>query len=148
MPRYQDASLQFDVPRDWEDRTIVVFSAPARPGQERTTNIVVTREALDAGDSLEDYASHQLDLLSDRMDDFELLERESRTIGGRPAVLLRIGSASEGASFEQRLTLVELPRRVVATFTLTIPEQDVAQMGPLYDRILATIRVGNLNAGA
>jgi hypothetical protein len=146
MPRYQDASIQFDVPRDWEDRTIVVFSAPARPGQERTTNIVVTREALDGDDTLESYADHQLELLADRMDDFELGERESRPIGGRPATLLRITSSSDGVSFEQRMALVELAGRVVATFTLTIPEQDVAQMAPLYERILGTIRIGNPKA--
>ena len=142
MPRYQDESIQFDLPRDWQDRTIVAFAAPARPGQERTANVVMTREELATSETLSAYVDRHVEQLTERLEGFELVERESRPLAGRSAVLLRIRSGSAPEKFEQRLTLLELPRRVVATITLTTPAEDAAQMGPLFDRILSTLRIG------
>ena len=146
MPRYQDDTLQFDVPRDWQDRTIVAFAAPPRPGQDRTANLVMTREQLAETDTLATYADRHVLGLGERLEGFELVGRESRQVGDRPAVALRIRSGGSSAPFEQQLLMIELVRRVVASFTLTAPGEDVEQMIPLFERILSTIRVSGRKA--
>jgi hypothetical protein len=141
MPRYQDDTLQFDVPRDWQDRTIVAFAAPAQPDQDRTSNLVMTREPLGETENLASYAERHLLGLSERLDGFELVGRESRPVGDRMAMVARFRSGDEDGGLEQLLYMVELPRRVVASFTLTAPEEDAEQILPLFERILSTVRV-------
>jgi len=148
MPRYQDDTLQFDVPRDWQDRTIVAFAAPARPGQDRTSNLVMTREQLAETETLATYVDRHLLGLSERLEGFEIVERESRQMGDRPAVAVRIRSGDSDASVEQQMCMVELPRRVVASFTLTAPDEDADQMLPLFERILSTVRVSGAGRSA
>jgi hypothetical protein len=147
MPRYQDEIISFDVPRDWEDRTIVVFAAPSRPGLSRTSNVVMTREPLRESEGLGAYADRQLAQLSESLDGFELLGREERRVAERAAVTMRIHAGPANARFEQHLTLLELPGRVIATLTMTVPVDDAPQMAPLYDRILSTVRLATRGAG-
>lgn len=142
MPRYQDEAMFFDVPRDWQDRTIVAYAAPPLPGRERTSNLVMTREELREDETLASYVDRQVEQLAQRMEGFELIERESRQVADRPAVCVRIRSGNESDKFEQHLAMVEMPRRVVASFTMTVPDDDAAQMAPLFDRILSTVRLG------
>ena len=141
MPRFQDEQLQFDVPRDWVDRTIVAFAEPARPTAAPTSNVVMTRETLADGVTRAAYVDQHLADLEQRAEQLELLGRESRQVGGRPATILQLRSGSGPARVEQRLVMVQLPGRMVATITMTMPEPDVAQMAPLFDRILTTVRI-------
>jgi hypothetical protein len=141
MPHYQDETVQFDVPRDWQDRTIVAYAAPPRPGQERTSNLVMTREQLGESETLASYVDRHLQQLGERLEGFELVARESRPLSERAAVVVRIRSGEADAKFEQQLVMVELPRRVVASFTMTAPDEDAEQMMPLFERILGTVRV-------
>jgi hypothetical protein len=141
MPRYQDETLQFDLPRDWQDRTIVAYAAPPRPGQERTANLVMTREGLSETETLASYVDRHLAQLGERLDGFELVARESRPVGDRPAVALRIRSGGSSGKFDQHMVMVELPRRMVASFTMTAPDEDAEQLGPLFERILSTVRL-------
>ena len=34
MPRYEHPDVSFDVPRDWEDRSVAAFSAPIPAGKK------------------------------------------------------------------------------------------------------------------
>lgn len=148
MPRFEDETIKFDVPRDWQDRTIVAYAAPLRPDQETTANLVMTRQPLRDDDTFESYVDRHLDQVAERMDAFEVLDSEERELGGRPAVSLRVYTRSASGSFEQWLTLIELPERVVASFTMTAPEQDAEQLQPLFDHILSTIEVPSPAGGA
>ncbi|HZF53167.1 MAG TPA: DcrB-related protein, partial [Polyangiaceae bacterium] len=85
MSRYDSRDLAFDVPRHWEDKTLVAFSAPARPGQATAPNLVMTRDMLGPSDTLDGYADRQLSELSKRLQEFELVGRRERTLGGQPA---------------------------------------------------------------
>jgi len=142
MSHYEDESIQFDVPRDWLDRTIVAYSAPLRPGQDTAANLVLTRQELEPDDTLQSYAERHVDQVAERMDAFEIVDFDEREIGGRPAIACRVMSESPTGSFAQVLAMVELPGRIVASFTLTSAEVDAAGMEPLFDRILSTVKVG------
>jgi hypothetical protein len=141
MARYESRDISFDVPRHWDDRTLVAFAAPPHPSQAVAPNVVMTRDTLGPTETLRAYADKQLAELAKRLDGFELGGREVTTLGGRPAVVLRFGSKGPNGPIVQRLAVVEGPRRGVWCLTLSASKADAEQSDPLFDRILSTVRV-------
>jgi hypothetical protein len=140
MPRHDQRDISFDVPRHWDDKTIVAYAAPPQPGQAVAANLVMTRDTLREGETLGQYADRQLAEMAKRLDGFELGRREDLTLGGAPAVSIRFAARGAGGPLEQRLVVVEGRRRALHCFTATTAKADAAQNDPLFDRILATIR--------
>lgn len=140
MPRHQQGNVSFEVPRHWEDKTIVAFSAPSRPGQSTSASFVMTRDTLGETDTLASYADRQLAELSQRVDGFELVDKRETTVSGARAVAMRFTSKALAGPLLQRLVIVEDKRRAVVCFTATAPKADAAQLEPLFERMLAGIR--------
>lgn len=147
MARHEQNDVSFDVPRHWEDKTLVAYASPPRDGQATAANLVMTRDALDERETLGDYADRQLTELARRLDGFELVRREETTLGGLPAIVLRFGSRAAAGPLLQRLAVVEGRRRSVYCFTATTPRADAEQNDPLFDRILGTVRFPFTGAG-
>src|SRR5690242_16829968 len=103
MPRHQQGNVSFEVPRHWEDRTIVAFAAPSRPGQSTAASFVMTRDSLQDSDTLASYADRQLAELSKRVDGFELVEKRETVAGGARAFSLRFTSKALAGPLSQRL---------------------------------------------
>ncbi len=139
MARHQDPRVSFDVPRDWEDRTVVAYAAPPRADQRATSNVVMTRDRLPDHEDLEAYVARQAEGLESRLKGFVLREMEETTLADRSAVTLYFSSNGPSGPLEQRLTIVALPDRAVASFTMTAPATEAAQAGPLFDRMLSSI---------
>jgi hypothetical protein len=148
MPRHQQGNVSFEVPRHWEDKTIVAFSAPSRPGQSTSASFVMTRDALGDADTLATYADRQLAELSQRVDGFELIEKRDTSIGGARAFSIRFSSKALAGPLVQRLVVIEDRRRAVVCFTATAPKADAAQLDPLFDRMLAGVRIAEPGEGA
>ena len=140
MPRHDQADIRFDVPRHWDDKTLVAYAAPPQPGQATTANLVMTRDTLLERETLGDYADRQLAELARSLDDFELQKREQPAVGGLPAVSIRFTSRSASGPLDQRLVVVEGRRRALYCFTATTPRADAAQNDPLFERILSSVR--------
>jgi hypothetical protein len=140
MPRHVDPLLSFDVPRDWQDRTVVAYAAPGADGAT-AANLVMTRDELDEDEDFEGYADRQLAALAQRLKGFALEKRAKLEIGGRPAIGLSFVSRGANGMLVQRLTIVALPDRKIAAFTTTVPERDAEQLDPLFDHILASVRL-------
>lgn len=140
MPRHQQGNVTFEVPRHWDDKTIVAFSAPSRPGQSTAASFVMTRDTLQDADTLATYADRQLAELSKRVDGFELIEKRELQVAGARAVSLRFTSKALAGPLSQRLVIVEDRRRAVVCFTATAPRADAAQMDPLFDRMITGVR--------
>jgi hypothetical protein len=142
MPRHEQRDISFDVPRHWDDKTIVAYAAPPDPGRPGgvAANLVMTRDTLREGETLAQYADRQLAEMAKRVDAFALIRREETTLGGAPAVAIRFASRAAGGPIEQRLVVIEGRRRGVYCFTATTAKADAAQNEPLFERILRTIR--------
>lgn len=147
MPRHQQGNVTFEVPRHWDDKTIVAFSAPSRPGQSTAASFVMTRDSLQDADTLATYADRQLAELSKRVDGFELIEKRELQVAGARAVSLRFTSKALAGPLLQRLVIVEDRRRAVVCFTATAPRADAAQMDPLFDRMITGVRFESAVAG-
>jgi hypothetical protein len=140
MSRYESRDITFDVPRHWEDRTMVAFAAPPRPGQATAPNVVMTRDLLGPEETLASYADKQLAELSKRLERFELLDKKERTLGGQAAIELHFSWAGSAGELEQRLAMALGRRRTVFCLNATAAKVDADQMNPLFERILATVR--------
>jgi hypothetical protein len=141
MARHRDAFVSFDVPRDWHDQSIVVYAAPRADGDGGGATVVVTRDHLADGDDLEAYADRQLDVLARRLSGFVLRSAADTTVDGRPAITTAFTSDGPDGVVAQRLTVAALAGRGVVAVTMTAPAADAAQLAPLFDRMLASLRL-------
>jgi hypothetical protein len=140
MPRHRDPLVSFDVPRDWDNRTIIVFRAPVE-GDERAPNLVMTRDRMaDDDEDLYVYADRQVADLAKQLKGFVILGSKEEAIDGHPAITVSFTSASKDGQLVQRLTMVQLPDRRVASFTLTSPEVEMNRVAPLFQRILESVK--------
>jgi hypothetical protein len=142
--RYEGKDVAFDLPRDWEDKTVVAFSAPGRAGV--APNVVVTRDALADVETLRAYADRQLVELAKRLDGFDLHERRELNLGGHAAIELMFGWQGQTTALEQRLVMVANRARRVLTFTTTTSKADVKKNDPIFDRILLSVRFADADA--
>ncbi len=142
MPRHEDQLISFDVPRDWENRSIIAFAAPPQPGKDGAANIVVTRDRLGEEEELIDYAERHLDELEASMEGFFLLSSVQEMVGGKNAYSMTFESAGPEGPLAQRLTMVELAERTVVAVTLTAPDREVDQLAPLFNHMIDSIQWG------
>jgi len=140
MSRYESRDVTFDVPRHWEDRTMVAFAAPPRPGQTTAPNVVMTRDQLAPEDTLASYADKQLAELSKRLERFVLIDKKERVLGGQPGVELHFTWVGQNGELTQRLAMALGRRRTLFCWSGTSAKVDADQMNPLFERILATVR--------
>jgi len=139
MSRYEHSEVAFDVPREWNDRSIVAFAAPAKPGQATSPNVVMTRDTLGPEENTRMYADRQLTELAKRLERFRLQHRQELTIGDLPAVELRFTWNGSSGPLDQRLLMVGVRGRVLLSFTATAPQNEAAQLQPVFDKIFSTI---------
>ena len=119
---------------------MVAFSAPLRPGQATAPNLVMTRDALGPSETLLGYADRQIAELAKRLQEFELVARRERTLGGQPAQELHFEWLGSAGPLEQRLVIAAGRRRQLYCFTATAAKADAEQLEPLFERILSTVR--------
>ena len=140
MARYEHSDVTFDVPRDWNDRSVVAFAEPSKAGQRTAANVVLSRDTLPKGETLMSYADKQLVELAKGMNGFDLRKREQKKLGGRDAIELRFGWVGGNGPIEQRLTMVAGPKDKVLTFTTTVTRSEAGKFDAVFDRILASVK--------
>ena len=139
MPHYQSAEVRFNVPDGWQDRTIVSYAAPAKPGRAITPNLVVTRDPADDREPVTAYADRQLVEFARRLDGFALKQRKERTLGGLPAVEMVFTWDNPLGVLQQKQVCVLVGRQTMLNFTLSAAEEDFGGMEPGFDHILASL---------
>lgn len=141
MPRYEHPDVSFDVPRDWEDRSVAAFSAPLSPGKKAGPNVVLTRDKLEPGENLASYADRNLVELAQRLDKFSLQKRSDVTVSGLPAVELRFTWKGSSGLVDQRLVMCATGKRLVLSITSTVPRASGVDMEATMNRILASVSI-------
>lgn len=140
MPRYEHADISFDYPRDWEDRSVVAFAAPVEP-DKTATNVVLTRDKLAEGENVKGYADRQIVEMSKKLDAFALIERRDFDKDGIGSVDLRFAWRGSVGALVQRLVMIPLKDGRLVNLTCTTSRADAQEFAPIFDRILASVRV-------
>ena len=146
MTRFEQKDLSFDVPPGWQDRTVIAFAAPEKPGKVATATLIVTREKLGPNESLRTYSSRQLAQVARVLDGFELHESRDVNVAGLPAVQHVFGWNAAAGPLVQRITFAAVSDTVVG-FTGTMPKSEVAELSPVFDQLLASVRFTGMTPG-
>jgi hypothetical protein len=125
-----------DIPKSWAVSNILV--APGAP-RGFTTNLVMTRGALQPGETLEAYVDRQIAEMAKEMKKFHLRTRESSTLGGQPAITLRCAWHGTQGPVEQEITMVVRGAEAIL-FTATVPKNQADKTLPLFRAVLGGIR--------
>lgn len=137
MAGFKNELVAFEAPKNWDDKTIVAFAAPATPGKF-SANVVMTKDTLKPGESLRSYADRQIMELARRLEGFDLIESGERTVAGLPALEYRFSWTSEHAELHQH-TVMFAPSEQVLTFTGTATHDDEATLDDAMEQLLATV---------
>ncbi len=138
--RQEHKDISFEIPRDWTDKSIVAYAAPPRPGQSTVANVVLTRDTLQAGETVRSYADRQLTELAKRLDSFALTERKESTIGAVPAIEVHFTWRGSSGPLVQRLVMLA-KRKTVMSFTATASKAEASALGPVFDRIFQSVKL-------
>jgi hypothetical protein len=145
MPRHEYRGVSLDPPADWIDRTIVAFSAPAQSDNKSAPNLVITNEPMREGDTLRVCADRQLMEIAKQLQDFDICESTTTTVGGLPAISMRFTWTAHFGALEQTITLVERTTeagRVVTSFAATAKVQDAKTTHGIFENVLKSVSFG------
>ena len=136
--RFQIADFTFDAPDDWEDRSIITFAAPVTDGGF-APNLVVTREKVGAGVSVEEYAGRQFDIARGETGGLRLIARQNATLGGRPCVEIVQRLTARGLNLQQLQAFILLDGEIcVLTCTATVGDFNASL--PRFRKIFDSLR--------
>jgi hypothetical protein len=121
MVRVEGRDLAFDVPGDWNDRSVTAFSAPHREGVPVVPNLVVTRDVVTTPEPVASYADRQLVEMARRLDAFNLVVRQSQ--------------------------IFVIRHNTVLSFVLTALESDFSAYETTFNAILGTVNFKSTDQG-
>lgn len=136
---HADANFRFDVPADWVDRSIVVWSAPADAAAV-PPNFVIAYDRPHDGEGLGEYVTRQIGELGRTADGFQLDVRRDLPFGGRPAVEVTFRWAAGPGTMQQRQIFSILPDGRVASIASTAAAADFAAADATFLEILKSFR--------
>ncbi|HEY0429759.1 MAG TPA: DcrB-related protein [Pyrinomonadaceae bacterium] len=137
--RYQTGNFSLEVPDDWQDRSIISFTASVAPN-EFAANVVITREAIDARMSVEEYANRQFDLTQAEVQGLKIIERNNTNIGNLPAVQIIQKIAAHGLNLQQLQTFI-LDDEIIIIVTCTATAASFSQLLPKFNKIVESCRL-------
>jgi hypothetical protein len=140
MANYHGHDVSFYVPDGWQDRTITAFSAPLKPKQTVTPNIVLTRDSVSEKEPSSTYADKQLVELAKRLEQIDLLSRRDVIIGGFKAVELLFTWHSSNGTLKQQQVFVSTGKGAVLNFVTTALASDFDEVEPAFQAVLKSIR--------
>lgn len=140
MPRFENAEAAFDVPNDWDDKTVVAFSAKAKPNTI-VPNAVLTRDSLKAGENCDAFVNRMIVEMAKGLGGFTLLSKEPRKLGDIDGFIIEYTwRGSAGKVVLQRLVVAVTNGKDVIGLNVTCAETDAKKYAPITDRILASFK--------
>lgn len=137
--QYQSNRFALEIPDDWQDRSIVSFSATVAPN-EFAPNVVVTREIIDAETSIEEYTHQQFDITQAEVQGLKIIDRRQTSIGGRAAVQIIQKISAHGLTLQQLQTFI-LGEEEIYIITCTATESSFEQFLPRFQKIAQTFQL-------
>lgn len=122
-------------PDGWFDKTMVIYSAPARPGETMTANIVIARHALGASETFREYCNRQIEGFRTTLPQFHRRHEEPGRVHDLDAFQIEFTWTSGAGALRQRVFFIAAGDGVVVTYTATAADAE-------YDAHEAVFRQG------
>jgi hypothetical protein len=136
----QTADFEIDLPDDWIERSMIVWSAPSMPGRPVAPNVVIAYDKPRTGENLGGYVNRQLAELSAKAQKFQLDLHRPVKLAGRPAVETIFRWESGGSVLKQRQLFSLLSGERVVCIAGLAAGEDFAAVEPAFLAILNSLR--------
>lgn len=139
--RHQLQDIIFQVPDQWQNRSIIAFAAPLEPGQSVAPNVVLTRDLVAPGQTFRSYADSQMVELAKRLDQFNLINRQETQLHNVPAVSLLFSWHGQPGIFMQWQMFFPGANGVIFSGVATATEADFPRYQQVFAQIFGTIEI-------
>ncbi|MCU0827470.1 MAG: DUF1795 domain-containing protein [Tabrizicola sp.] len=141
MPKCVTEDFTLTVPSDWADRSMITWVAPHSAARKVAPNVLCSQDMMKADEDLDGFVNRQLKELMTKVQDFDLVSRQSVAFGGRPAVLLDFRMKPQGVMLQQRQVFFQSPAnpRVVRTVVVTAARSDFPALEKTFESILQSV---------
>ena len=126
-------------PDGWFDKTMIVYAAPATPGQTIAANIVIARDAMGAEETFREYCNRQIDGFRVTLPHYTREDEGPGFVQDHDAFQVRFVWQSGAGMLRQRVFFISAGSGVVVTYTATAAEQDYAANEAVFERGLADL---------
>ena len=140
MARQGYKEITIEVPEGWEDRSVIVFTAPPKVGRAAAPNVVLTRDVLPPGQSLRTFATKELAKIAQNLKGFDLIETKERNIDNALAIEHRFSWQGQTGPVIQRLLYIER-EGTVHNITVSAARADMKDADPTFERIIASAMI-------
>lgn len=138
MPAFYANEFTATVPEALLDRSVNVFTLAVDGPSD--LSVVVTRDALRAGEDLAGYVDRQLAVLQERLAQLRIRRREAAVVGGVAAERLEITWQTREGAVTQRQLAALSPRGPVMTFSATFRGAPAEPHAGTFEEFIASIR--------
>lgn len=135
QPGIKTKDFTINLPDDWQDKTMHIWSAPTKPGQKMTPNVVVVRETLPAGQPLHHFINKQMKELLNAGSELEIIKREDIKWQDRDATEVLFSWNNNGTYLKQRQVYVKLEGNELVNIVFSSSVDDYDQHLPMFEEI-------------
>ena len=131
-----------EMPEGWEDRSMITLVG-AIGSDGFLSNIVVTRQRVDAQTSLQNYAAKQAELLQQESETLQILDERTIEVNGKPSFqrLQRI-QLEDGRTIQQVQTFFA-GEQIIYTITGTATLELFDQSTPAFKKFVETFQLNS-----
>ncbi len=147
--RLISGGVSLAAPAHWERRCLLALVAPASAGGSTATapSIVIATEPRRPGEDVEAHAWAAMLAACRRKTNFSLRSTRETRVGGSPAFLVEVTSASDAGPVHQLCVYADAGEFVV-TVTCSALESIDAALRAEFERVLASVRFGEAPGAA
>lgn len=141
MATQPDINVTAHRPDGWVDKTMIVYSAPPEPGRALQANMVVSRDALLAGETFREYCNRQIAGFRSTLPAFEREGEGPGRVHDHDAFQILFTWTSGAGKLRQRVFFIAAGGGVAVTFAATAAADEFAEHERAFERGLAGLRI-------
>lgn len=134
-----DIAVSGTRPEGWVDKSMIIYSAPAQPGQPVAPNMLIARDALGEQESFREYCTRQIDGFRATLPQFHRESEGPGRVEERDAFQILFTWLSGAGTLRQRVFFISAGSGVVVTFTATAALDDYAAYEATFEKGLADL---------
>lgn len=135
MSTFETPIYRFTPPNEWNDRSMVVWSAPESESQAAPANVMILQDTLEPELTLNQYVNAQESRLLNSDDSMTIEQHQPIEWCGKPAVELILMSKLDGQSMKQRQVFVSPVDGELLLISFTAPASQFAHHLASFDHV-------------
>lgn len=128
-------SFSIDVPVEWIDRSMQIWSAPPSEDSKVAPNVVVMREQMPEGKNLSSFVSMQMKELLNKGDDLEIEHQKEIVFKNVPAKEILFTWKASNQRLKQKQLFIHQDNDQIVSMVFTAAAEDFEKHLPVFSNI-------------